>query len=129
MNQRYDFYADMLETHTEIGYLLVIAISLLAFNAAISAVLWRWPGDDVYLVPGVEGGGMANVTWGAAPPPIREAEPHDPLEGTPTIDLTPAPPALVPEAAAAPSAAAADLPSAAKNSGTPPAATATRPAP
>jgi hypothetical protein len=68
----YDFYADMLQTHSEIGYLLVVLVALLLYNAVVGIAICRFPVDDVYLVPGVEACGVAHIAWDANAPTLIE---------------------------------------------------------
>ncbi len=58
----------MLETHSEIGYLLVILVALIVYCGVVFIAIVRFPVDDVYLVPGVEACGVADIAWGANPP-------------------------------------------------------------
>lgn len=64
----YDFYSDMLETHRENGYLLVLVLSLFFYNLALFICIWVWPEPDIYLVPGVDRYGVAELTWGVDAP-------------------------------------------------------------
>jgi hypothetical protein len=64
----YDVYNDMLETHAEIGYLVVLLIGVAVYSTALAVVLIEWPGEDVYLVPGVEVCGLAGLQWAGQQP-------------------------------------------------------------
>ncbi|HYE08260.1 MAG TPA: hypothetical protein VEL07_22290 [Planctomycetota bacterium] len=83
----YDFYRDMLETHAEIGYLLVIVVALALFDGALAIAVWRWPVDDVYLVPGVDRCGRSEVVWGVAPPGDAATAVALPIVEAPRIEL------------------------------------------
>lgn len=106
----YDFYRDMLETHAEIGYLLVIVVALALFDGALGIAVWRWPEDDVYLVPGVDRCGRSEVVWGADAPTaaasavvMPQADQAPRIELGPVSDVPMAPPAIsTPDPATAP---------------------------
>jgi hypothetical protein len=76
---RYDFYADMYATHSEIGYLLWLVLMLLLSDGALALALAWWPQSDVYLVPGISGYAQVPVIWGATVP---HAVPGTPASGT-----------------------------------------------
>jgi hypothetical protein len=82
MKASYDFYKDMLETHSEIGYLLVVLVAMALFNVALGVTIAVYPTQDVYLVPGIDACGEVEVAWGAKPPPamaidLPQAAPSD----------------------------------------------------
>lgn len=81
----YDFYGDMLETHRENGYLLVLVVALSFYILGVIVCLIQMPEQDIYLVPGVDRYGIAEVTWGVAPAAARSVVGPSGLDGGPEV--------------------------------------------
>lgn len=96
--KRYDAFADMLEVHREIGYLLTIAIMLAVFDVGLLTANLIWPQEDTYIVPGVDRAGYVSVDWGVLPPDV-------PAEPTHTAPAKPASEIALPDIELKPAAA------------------------
>ena len=91
----YDFYWDMLETHRENGYLLALVGVLIFYILGVVVCLMSIPPEDIYLVPGVDRYGVAEVTWGVVPGAAVRAGALDELASA-RVDREPFIPAFVP---------------------------------
>lgn len=68
--KKYDYWDEMLATHRENGYLVILAVMLVVLNVCLVTVHFFWPQEDVYFLPGVEEMGRAGIAW-SAPIPER----------------------------------------------------------
>lgn len=71
---RYDFWNEEHATHTENGYLLLLLVLILLFDACLVAAIFAVPPPDVYLVPGAQRIGHSRLHWAADTPTVVHGE-------------------------------------------------------